>query len=222
MIICGFLKTKMSKRYIRQGGLFRCCIQSILDYEGEETPGKTIIGCTYHKDPDEPIAKIAEDGIWDGLVVVVRWEKKMLTQEQVLEAIKSGHQFQCLDRRDLARLSDFFPISQWETLGIKINPKYDQSTFVQKEWILENVLEQLKNDVSFGFEKALNRRGISSSLMYEVVKMWLWILEDDLKDFNEYSMYGLPLFKKVAIKYGFPDEIDGYDGIESRFSEDYE
>lgn len=55
----------MSKRAIRQGGLFRCCIQSIIEYSGEEIPGKTVIGCKYHKDQNESSAKLAEDGVWE-------------------------------------------------------------------------------------------------------------------------------------------------------------
>ena len=145
----------------------------------------------------------------------------MLTQQQVLDFVKSNGS-NCLDGRDLNRLSDFFPISQWSNLGLKVNPEYDQSKFVQQEWNKENILKQLERDVSFGFEKALNKRGISAGLMYEVVKMWMWILEDDLQKHDKYAMYGLPLFKKVAVKYGFTDEIKGFNGDESHFNETYD
>ena len=62
-------------------------------------------------------------------------------------------------------------------------------------------------DVAFGFEKALDKRGISSGLMYSVVKMWLRVLEDELAKSDAYAQYGLPLFKAVAVKYGFPNPI---------------
>lgn len=34
------------------------------------------------------------------------------------------------------------------------------------QWTRENILEQLKSDVEFGFEKALDQRGISASTWY--------------------------------------------------------
>lgn len=57
----------MSERSIRIGGLMRCCIHSIVEHEGPEIPGETVIGCKYHKDKDkdEPQARLAADGIWE-------------------------------------------------------------------------------------------------------------------------------------------------------------
>lgn len=54
----------MSERSVRHGGLMRCCLVSIAEYEGEEIPGKTTIPCKYHEQT-EPTAKLAEDGVWE-------------------------------------------------------------------------------------------------------------------------------------------------------------
>lgn len=53
--------------------------------------------------------------------------------------------------------------------------------------------------------------------MFDVVKEWLFILEDPLKYFDDYSMYGLPLFKAVAVKYGFDNPIGEDDGSEDKY-----
>lgn len=45
--------------------MLRCCLASIGEYEGPEEPGKTVIGCKYHKNKDEPQARIADDGVWE-------------------------------------------------------------------------------------------------------------------------------------------------------------
>lgn len=87
-----------------------------------------------------------------------------------------------------------------------------------KDLTRENVLAQLASDLDFGFEKALNQRGISSGLMYEVVKMWMWVLDDDLQHFDGYAQYGLPFFKAVAIKYGFPNPIGDDRGDEEKYA----
>lgn len=58
--------------------------------------------------------------------------------------------------------------------------------------------------------------------MYEVVKMCMWILEDDLYNFDKYAQYGLPLFKTVAVKYGFINEIRNDDGDEYKYSSGYD
>ena len=86
-----------------------------------------------------------------------------------------------------------------------------------KPFTRENVLKQLEKDVAFGFEKALGKRGISSSFMYEVVKMWNWVLEEGLENFDNYPMYGLPLFKATAVKYGFDNPIGDDDGDEEEY-----
>ena len=86
------------------------------------------------------------------------------------------------------------------------------------------MLKQLKEDVEFGFEKALNKRGISSSLMFEVVRFWNWVLEEGLEDWDEdnYAMYGLPLFKATAVKYGWDNPIGDDNGDENKYSEYYD
>jgi hypothetical protein len=142
----------------------------------------------------------------------------MLTQQQVLDTIKAGRNSDCLDGRDYARLTEFFPVSDWETLGFE--PK-EGIEHTPRPWTRESVLEQLAKDIDFGFEKALNRRGISSELMYEVVKMWMWVLEDELEKFDQYAQYGLPLFKAVAVKYGFPNVIGDDRGYEGKYATNY-
>ena len=72
-----------------------------------------------------------------------------------------------------------------------------------EELTRENVLSHLEKDVAFGFEKALNKRGISAAMMHAVVKMWNWILEEGLENNDAYDPYGLPLFEATATKYGF-------------------
>ncbi len=113
------------------------------------------------------------------------------------------------------RLCQFLTTEQAKSIGWEIkNPNW-----IPEEFTKENILEQLEKDVAFGFEKALNQRGISAGLMYEVVKGWLLILEDSLKDFDDYPMYGLPLFKAVAVKYGFDNPIGEDDGSEDKYGD---
>src|SRR5688572_15608455 len=123
---------------------------------------------------------------------------------KTLQQIKDSYKSKTLDGRDLSRLIDFYPVEDWEHFGFNLKEGH---THEAKEWTRENVIAQLKEDVAFGFEKALNQRGISAGLMYEVVSMWNWVLEEGLEDFDDYAQYGLPLFKTTAVKYGFPNPI---------------
>lgn len=104
-----------------------------------------------------------------------------------------------LDDRFGVRLAQFLTQEQLEKIGFKWNS--DEPYPEPKEWTRENILVQLKEDVEFGFEKALDRRGISASLMFAVVLRWNRVLEEGLEDYPEdnYAMY-LPLFKATAIK----------------------
>lgn len=139
----------------------------------------------------------------------------MKTLQQILEQYKS----ETLDDRDLSRLAQFLTVEQIESLGMSFNNEDAKKAHTPKEFTRENVLAQLQKDVEFGFEKALGGRGISSSLMFAVVKMWCWILEEGLEDFDDYPMYGLPLFKAVAVKYGFDNPIGDDCGNENQYGE---
>jgi hypothetical protein len=121
----------------------------------------------------------------------------------------------------MARLVAFVSEDRLSELGLSLKPEY-VGKHVAIPFTRENILLQLEKDVAFGFEKALDCRGISSGLMFAVVRMWNWILEDGLEDFSEsnYSKYGLPLFKATAVKYGFDNPIGEDTGSECKYSED--
>lgn len=57
--------------------------------------------------------------------------------------------------------------------------------------------------------------------MFDVVLKWNRILEEGLEDWDEddYAMYGLPLFKATAIKYGWDNPIGDDSGSESKYDE---
>lgn len=111
------------------------------------------------------------------------------------------------------RLCQFLTIEQAKSIGWEIQ----EPNWIPQKFTKKNIISQLRMDAAFGFKKALNKRGISASMMYKVVRGWLTILEDPLKDFDNYPMYGLPLFKAVAIKYGFDNPIGEDDGSEDKY-----
>jgi hypothetical protein len=144
----------------------------------------------------------------------------MKTKEQILQAVKDGKKSSCLDQRDFHRLVCFFPVSEWPWFDLGLT---EGATAPKVEELSpENVLRHLQSDLSFAFSKALNKRGISSSFMFEVISMWMWVLDDPLADWGEehYSMYGLPLYKAVAIKYELPNPIGVDSGSEDKYNEE--
>ncbi|EPG5645275.1 hypothetical protein MMK58_006735, partial [Pseudomonas aeruginosa] len=94
---------------------------------------------------------------------------------KTLEQIKNRGS-KTLDGRDFSRLARFIPEDQLADFGMTLNEKY-VGKHEHIEFNRENVLEELKKDVEFGFKKALGQRGISAALMFEVVSMWNWVLE---------------------------------------------
>lgn len=125
-----------------------------------------------------------------------------------------------IDDRFGSRLCVFLTDEQVEKIGFKIKEEYKGKRQV-KEWTRENILAQLKEDVEFGFEKALDKRGISSGLMFDVVLRWNKVLEEGLENYNSgyYGKYGLPLFKATAIKYGWENPIGDDEGYEDCYGE---
>lgn len=139
----------------------------------------------------------------------------MLTKKQIIQSVENGKGAQAIDGRDFDRLVEFFESNEIPTFGYELK---EDVVWKAKEFSKENVIAQLKKDVDFGFQKALDQRGLSASAMYQVVKMWLWVLEDELQDFESYAQYGLPLFKAVAVKYGFDNPIGEDNGDEDIYA----
>jgi hypothetical protein len=139
---------------------------------------------------------------------------------KTLEQILSDYKSETFDGRDVMRLAKFVKAEDLGKLGLSLAEEADPEDYNKtvKEFTRENILAQLKEDVAFGFEKALNQRGISAGLMYNVVSMWNRILEEGLENFNQYAQYGLPLFKATALKYGFDNPIGDDTGTESKYA----
>lgn len=134
------------------------------------------------------------------------------------EIIKNYENYETsIEDRFGRRLCQFLTRDQMVKIGFELSGNVDH---IPKEWTRENIINQLKSDVEFGFEKALDKRGISSSLMFGVVMSWNKVLEEGLEDWGEdnYKYYGLPLFKATALKYGFDNPIGDDYGDECKYS----
>ena len=123
----------------------------------------------------------------------------MLTLDYVKEHIDEIEYDDLFDRRFTKRFVSFLPADEWEKFGFSYTG-YDE--FITKEWTKENVINQLKEDLDFAIEKATNQRGISASLMYDVLRSWCKVLENGLED-TEYGWYGDKMIKAVDEYYGF-------------------
>lgn len=128
----------------------------------------------------------------------------MLTLEEVLKGHNSRIENTALEIQDRlgARLCRFLTEDQAKSIGF-VREDLSKPWPQPIPFTEENVLAQLKADVLFGWEKACNHRGISSSLMYDVVMGWCQILQNEFANFNDYAPYGTPLFIAVSNKYNF-------------------
>lgn len=142
----------------------------------------------------------------------------MKTHSKVLTEIRDGRVSRCLDGRDYGRLINFYPIGDWALFGYVLNDQAMPRDH-PRPWTESEILKQLESDLVFAFEKALDKRGLSADMMNEVVKMWLWILEDELAAWpdSQYPQHGLPLLKAVALKYGWPNPIGDDTGTEDHY-----
>lgn len=136
------------------------------------------------------------------------------TLAEALERAFPSGSAQSLDGRDRARLAQWLPEDQLHTIGMSLK---EGATWTQTEWNAETVSKQLVDDVAFAFDKALGKRGISASLMHEVLEMWHRILRPPF-ELPDYAHYGLPVIKAFATHFGLPDELGDDDGSEHRYS----
>lgn len=123
----------------------------------------------------------------------------MKTLEYVKTHIKEVEQDSFLDSRFTKRFLDYIPVEEWKDFGFEFTGEEVPEV---KEWTEENLISQLKEDVEFGIEKAVNHKGISSSLMFDVVKAWCIVLENGLEN-TDYGWYGHKMFKAVDEYYHF-------------------
>ena len=116
----------------------------------------------------------------------------------------------CIEDRFGKRFIAFLTADPVEKLGFKFKSEEIKNSHQPIPFTEENILKQLKEDVEFGWEKACCERGISSSLMFEVVRAWCKVLGNEFCDWDEdvYRPYGKPLFKAVAAKYGWDLEME--------------
>lgn len=144
----------------------------------------------------------------------------MKTLEEVLENFES----QAIDGRDANRIAQFLKSDQLERIGVKLKTDADVEEYDSNvvEWNEENVMKQIKEDVAFAFEKALDKRGLSAGMMAEVLLMWARILDEQsvLDQEDNYAQYGLPIAKAAALAWGFENEIGDDDGDEYQYSSD--
>lgn len=107
------------------------------------------------------------------------------------------------DRRFTKRFIDFVSTEEWEKYGFKYT---GEEEYIPKEWTEENILAQLKEDVEFGYMKAVDERGISSELMAMVVNAWCKVLQNGLNLDGNDGWYHKEQFTIVAEHYGW--ELD--------------
>ena len=123
----------------------------------------------------------------------------MKTLQWVKEHIDEVEQDNFFDHRFTKRFLDFLPVDEWSEYGFSYSGEGEPEV---KEWTEENVLAQLKRDVEFAIDKSTNHRGISASLMYDVLKAWCIVMENGLEN-TSYGYYGDKLIKKVDEYYNF-------------------
>ena len=120
--------------------------------------------------------------------------------DYVKEHFNEFEEDEFFDRRFTKRFLAFIPVDEYEKYGFQYT---GEGKPTPKEWTEENILEQLKSDVEFGYEKAENERGISSELMAMVVNAWCKVLQNGLNLDGNDGYYHIKQFTTVAKHYGW-------------------
>ena len=72
----------------------------------------------------------------------------------------------------------------------------------------ENVIDKMQNYINFAYEKAYDQRGISASRSMWKFSQWLWVLDDDEMDCENYDNYGIGVLDQIVSKYGLDTTQD--------------
>ena len=90
------------------------------------------------------------------------------------------------------------------------------------QYTKENILKVLEKVIIRSFNQALEGKAIASSLNFDEVKTWGYILgEKKIINHHCYGWFGLPLYKLVAKLYHFHNPIGKDNGNELRYRKLY-
>ena len=114
-----------------------------------------------------------------------------------------GFKSDIIDGRERYRIASYLPKEKLAEFGLPL--KDPEKEWVPGPWTREEILKNLADDVCFGYEKAIYKRGMSSGLMFYVVAMWDWCLREDAPKntdkIRRTGSYGIKYFRRIAKMY---------------------
>jgi hypothetical protein len=128
-------------------------------------------------------------------------EPTIITIQEAIEAVNKNDFFK---QPDIAwRLYEFIPHELHNEI-LESTLRFSFSYVRKRDWVSDEILNSLRFDLIESFRDSIRLYSLASSINYWVVRFWLFVLKDDAFDNLNYTDYGLPFFKAVAEKYGFP------------------
>lgn len=126
----------------------------------------------------------------------------MKTQKDIVNRLKESR----------GQMFDFFPEIAINYLTFEqAKPSLDQKQLdteegkeLAKSWTVaplteEHVLAELKDYMSFAWEKAQDHRGLSASRSVSKMEAWCWLLDKEKEiDWTKHENYGAPVLKQVC------------------------
>ena len=138
----------------------------------------------------------------------------ILEKERIIERIlkigQDPNEFVDLDGRRRERLISLLP---YELAKPYIKPEITSEQW--KPTTEEELFSSCKRDLTFAWEKALGHRGISASLMSEVMLDWVWLIcgEAAAKEVEDapYKNYGAPKLTLAEKLLDMSIDLDEYE-----------
>jgi len=137
----------------------------------------------------------------------------MKTQDEIVERIRDlKEDFGCWNLEVLIDFIDFehakeFLVDDAKGENWKWKPEYLDNDYI---------LEQMREYMTFAWEKANNCRGISANRSVEKMIQFIWLIgglayADEIKEDYElrYDYYGKGILRKICLRYGFKVDDNG-------------
>lgn len=139
----------------------------------------------------------------------------MKTIEQAL-----AYDFRAVGGSDRMTMALFLPAEQHKKVGLELNDT-GLAEFKPLNWDEENLLEQLRSSLAWGFEHALEKDLLTALDAVDGVAFILFALDrtqDPAFDtINDIGPCGLKFFKWVANKFCLPDPLGADTGEEDKY-----
>ncbi len=146
-------------------------------------------------------------------------ENTLIVENALTRKIYMKSDQEILDKLEEYKDKDFFGVIHgdlatrlpFELAKLFLKEDLLEIDYVRQPRDRDSVIDQMRDYISFAWDKANSGRGLSAGRSLDHFTAWIWLLGDDANfpDLQNYNYYGKDHLVKICEFYGFTNEDNG-------------